>query len=192
MDGLVARGMMAAAIVILFGYWELRERQVQPRRAKTGHTRLAQILIRNVLLLVVILLLVQLAGLIPWTLPLPSGLTRLAAVIGQILFWGGAAREAIGKHWAHAADYQVVAGQELVRRGPYQFIRHPIYTAFFAMLVGVELTLGSWLVALAVPVAWYMWWQAKKEEMLLEREFADRYRAYKEKTGMFVPRLRFG
>jgi protein-S-isoprenylcysteine O-methyltransferase Ste14 len=31
---------------------------------------------------------------------------------------------------------------ELIRRGPYAFVRHPIYTGFFFAMIGTALTVG--------------------------------------------------
>jgi protein-S-isoprenylcysteine O-methyltransferase Ste14 len=79
---------------------------------------------------------------------------------------------------------------ELATTGPYARCRHPIYATWIFLIVpGVCLLTGSWLV-LTAPLAMYaaarlfVW----KEEADLERRFGEAYRAWRRRTGAFVPR----
>jgi len=115
-------------------------------------------------------------------------------IIGHIALWSGVilavwAREALGAHWAHAAEYQVLPGQELVTDGPYRWIRHPMYTAFLVIFLGTEIMLGSWLISLSIPLYVFMIWQTRKEERVLEESFGEQYRHYQRRTGMIFPRI---
>jgi len=51
------------------------------------------------------------------------------------------ARFIIGRNWSGAIALK--EGHELVQRGPYAIVRHPIYTGMLFATFGVALTLGS-------------------------------------------------
>ena len=82
------------------------------------------------------------------------------------------------------------AGASLVTHGPYRWIRHPIYSLGFALLLGFTLLLES--IPLALVLGWLLWWipgRANREERNLIASFGDRYREYMRRTGRFFPRL---
>ncbi len=78
--------------------------------------------------------------------------------------------------------------QELVKRGPYQLVRHPFYSGLLAAMAGFPAVFGSWLglivSGIALPIVLY---RVAVEEEQLEKEFRDEYRAMKEKTWRLVP-----
>jgi protein-S-isoprenylcysteine O-methyltransferase Ste14 len=86
----------------------------------------------------------------------------------------------------------VAERQELVTSGPYRYVRHPIYTCFTVVVIGLALTFRSH-VLVAVAGAWFvssLWWTAAEEELLSSADgFGDRYRAYRGATGRFLPRV---
>jgi protein-S-isoprenylcysteine O-methyltransferase Ste14 len=58
-------------------------------------------------------------------------------------------------------------------------------------LFGTALVIGEWKALLALAIILVSWfWKAQREEKLLAQEFGASYEAYRERTGMFVPRLR--
>lgn len=80
----------------------------------------------------------------------------------------------------------------LVERGPYRFVRNPMYLGVLALLVG-------WAVAAHDPWSWG--WAAlvaaafharvvRWEEPRLEQSFGDSWRAYRERVPRWWPRLR--
>ena len=79
----------------------------------------------------------------------------------------------------------------LVMRGPYRWVRHPFYVSVTLFLVGVSLAAANWFFLLfgAVVLA-LIGIRTRTEEAKLEERFGEAYRAYKERTGAFVPRLR--
>jgi len=44
------------------------------------------------------------------------------------------ARRHLGRNWS--AEVRIAVGHELVRSGPYKYLRHPIYTAVLGMVLG--------------------------------------------------------
>lgn len=189
---LVLSGVATACILI---YWEYRERTTsRARKGQSRHPGWVRIAIRVVLPLLGLLVIIQFFGVSLVPLPVPSGLQETLQTIGFLLFWSAIilamwARESIGIHWAHGADFQVIPGQDLVTDGPYAYVRHPIYVTFLLMFVGAELMVGSWLLLLTIPLAAFMHWQSIKEEELLVEAFGNLYRDYQKDTGMFFPKL---
>lgn len=81
--------------------------------------------------------------------------------------------------------------KELIKTGPYKFVRHPMYTAILFLLTpALALLLKSWLILFSVLPAFFLWRSfAKKEEGILLDTFGREYLAYQQTTGMFFPRL---
>jgi len=78
--------------------------------------------------------------------------------------------------------------RELLTRGPYRFVRHPIYLGFALSAIGFVLLAQNYLM-LPVLILLHNWgWQ--KEEAELERLYGERYAEYRARTGAFFPRIR--
>jgi protein-S-isoprenylcysteine O-methyltransferase Ste14 len=87
----------------------------------------------------------------------------------------------------------VTEDHQLVASGPYRFVRHPVYGSFTAIAAGLALVFRSSLLAgvAAVWLAAALWWAAAEEALLSSPEgLGDAYRAYSERTGRFLPKLR--
>ena len=98
------------------------------------------------------------------------------------------ARYCIGQFWS--ARVTLKEGHRLIRSGPYQFVRHPIYTGMLVGATGRALTIGEWrgILALVLILATH-WRKARREESLLTTEFGEEYAAYRRSTGFLFPRL---
>jgi len=99
------------------------------------------------------------------------------------------AQVTLGKSWSDTP--RMMNEQALITSGPYQFIRHPIYTAFILILGSVLLISANWFIGLAwlsmtvLEVASRVGF----EESLMLEYFGDQYRDYMQKTGRLLPRL---
>jgi len=80
---------------------------------------------------------------------------------------------------------------EVIKDGPYKFVRHPMYGAIIFLLnPALAFVLKSWLVLLFLPLTWLIWKVLiKEEEAELLNEFPDQYSLYQKETGMFFPNL---
>lgn len=112
-------------------------------------------------------------------------------VVGTIIYTLGlltaiAARFQLGDNWANIETGQVLKSQQVVARGIYGFIRHPIYTGDLLLLLGLELALNSWLVLGVFILAPIVLLKAIKEEEMLVRELSG-YDAYRARTKRFIP-----
>lgn len=95
------------------------------------------------------------------------------------------AQTSLGENWSgYVAKRQ---GHTLTTIGPYQFIRHPMYSAYILFGLGVILATANWLVGglymlsvvLTVSCAW-------AEEKLMAEIFKDNWQRYQARTGRFV------
>jgi protein-S-isoprenylcysteine O-methyltransferase Ste14 len=99
------------------------------------------------------------------------------------------AQVTLGKSWSDTP--RMMKGQTLIISGPYQFIRHPIYTAFILILGSTLLISSNWLIGLAWlgMTALEVVSRIGFEESLMLEYFGDQYRDYMKKTGQLLPRL---
>jgi protein-S-isoprenylcysteine O-methyltransferase Ste14 len=83
---------------------------------------------------------------------------------------------------------------ELVTRGPYRWVRHPLYTTGLALFLALGLMAGSWLVLLATGIAFALLrgLVIPREEQVLLAKFGQRYQTYMQRTGRLLPRVRGG
>jgi protein-S-isoprenylcysteine O-methyltransferase Ste14 len=95
-------------------------------------------------------------------------------------------RKVLGAEWSQ--DVELKQGHKLVERGPYRFMRHPIYTGHLLMGLGTAMGSGL-LVAFAglASLAMGFWIKLNQEERLLLRAFPDEYPAYKARVKALIP-----
>ena len=88
----------------------------------------------------------------------------------------------------HSAEVTIQKGHELVTRGPYRWLRHPMYLGLIVFPMGVGLVFGSWIAA-ALPLLsiGLFAWRVGDEEELLRREFGEQWEAYCRRTWRFIP-----
>jgi protein-S-isoprenylcysteine O-methyltransferase Ste14 len=98
------------------------------------------------------------------------------------------ARLILGRNWSGVVTLK--EGHELIERGPYRVVRHPIYTGILAMLAGTVIALGyfgSFIGLLLVFVSF--WVKLKREEDLMLEHFAAKYAAYQHRVKRIIPFL---
>ncbi|MBC8503809.1 MAG: isoprenylcysteine carboxylmethyltransferase family protein [Anaerolineales bacterium] len=127
------------------------------------------------------------------SLPLPTWVRWVGVLLAldgfALLFWSHAA---LGENWSDQP--RITTEQKFISEGPYRWIRHPIYTAFIAIL-GSSLLItsnwlvgGLWLVITSVDIAPRIKFE---EEMVLEK-FGEQYRSYLNRTGALLPHILMG
>lgn len=126
-----------------------------------------------------------------WTHPLEVWRVLAAAgfgTVGLYLVWS--ALPALGKQWRLQAG--VYEDHELVRSGPYRFVRHPIYASMLAMLLAAGVLLAS-PAALAVASALMITGieiRVWAEERLLAERFGAQFAEYRARVPAYLPFLR--
>ncbi len=107
-------------------------------------------------------------------------------VIGTVVNVKG--RLKLGKNWAN--QIKIYEDHTLVTSGIYGFVRHPLYASLIWMFYGGSLVYLNWSAFLLTTLIFipFMYYRAKQEEKLLSKQFED-YSKYKQKVGMFFPKI---
>jgi protein-S-isoprenylcysteine O-methyltransferase Ste14 len=116
------------------------------------------------------------------------GLAALTAAIAVASVWlVNAAARRLGKQWALAA--RLVEGHTLIQGGPYRFVRNPIYTGMFGMLLATGLAAGRWIPLLVGIVLFAVgtWIRVRSEERLLREAFGSEFEEYARKVPALIP-----
>ena len=96
------------------------------------------------------------------------------------------ARRHLGRNWSGAITAK--ADHQLVRSGPYRFVRHPIYTGMLGMFLGTTIVSGELhaMVAFVVMSAAYAR-KIRLEEHHLRGLFGDAYEDYRRESAALIP-----
>ena len=83
-------------------------------------------------------------------------------------------------------------GKEIAKHGPFQFIRHPIYSVWIFSFTGIlAMIFYSWaLIISAIPISLVWSWLVQREETQMFEKFGYDYISYMEQTGQFLPSWR--
>jgi protein-S-isoprenylcysteine O-methyltransferase Ste14 len=96
------------------------------------------------------------------------------------------ARATLGRNWSGTITLKV--GHELIERGPYRLVRHPIYTGLLAMFLATALAFGHLGGIVAVILAFASFWiKLCEEEKLMLQEFPDQYGSYQQRVKCILP-----
>lgn len=111
---------------------------------------------------------------------------------GVLLAMAGAAlailaRLFLGANWSGRVT--IKQGHELIRKGPYHVVRHPIYSGLLLAAIGTAVAFGAIRHLLAIPLVFVGFWvKIRVEEHLLTQEFGEQYAAYRrEVRGAIIP-----
>lgn len=134
----------------------------------------------------------------PWLVPSLGWTTTASCGLGLQVIGGILVILSFGLHiWSrrhlrrfYTERVEIQQRHHVINTGPYAVVRHPVFTSFFMMVIGIFL-INPALTTLTVMS--YTFWDfsraAQQEEELLSKTLPD-YIAYIEKTSRFVPRLR--
>ena len=95
----------------------------------------------------------------------------------------------LGKNWS--VTLELHKGHQLIRRGIYRSIRHPMYLSIFRWGLSQGLLLRNWLAgwsALATFSVLYVVRTPREERMMIEF-FGEEYLNYMRQTGRIFPRI---
>lgn len=96
------------------------------------------------------------------------------------------ARISLAENWS--GNVTLKQGHQLVTDGPYQLVRHPIYTAFLLLFLGTAICNAQWRGLLAFLLVYGSFFiKLRSEEQLMHHEFGDAYRDYRAQSGALLP-----
>jgi protein-S-isoprenylcysteine O-methyltransferase Ste14 len=109
-----------------------------------------------------------------------------AALLGLgIAVW---ARVHLGRFWSDKVVLQ--ADHQLVRSGPYAYMRHPIYSGVLLGVAGTAVVLDEirGMVAFCLLLANYVI-KARREEKILAQQFGEEFSFHRRQAGFLLPKL---
>jgi protein-S-isoprenylcysteine O-methyltransferase Ste14 len=95
----------------------------------------------------------------------------------------------LGRNWS--ISLEIREKHQLISKGPYAVVRHPMYTSFLLMGIGQMFLLSNWVAGLAgvFGFAVLFFLRVDKEERLMLEFFGAEYRAYMDRTKRIIPYL---
>lgn len=176
------------AWIFFYAYWLIASSQVKRnRRAESPATRIPYtilILLAYFLLFDPQLSLGFLADRFIARSP-EAELGGLAVTIAGACFavW---ARLTIGRNWS--SNVTIKQDHELIQRGPYTFVRHPIYTGILTMTLGTAIAIGEIRCLIGLIVAFVSFRiKSRIEERFMTEQFGEKYDAYKAQVKALIP-----
>jgi protein-S-isoprenylcysteine O-methyltransferase Ste14 len=96
------------------------------------------------------------------------------------------ARAVLGRNWSGTVTLK--ENHELIVRGPYRLVRHPIYSGLLAMLLATWLEQGRIAGMLGLVLAFASFWiKLNNEEEVMRKQFPDQYAAYEKRVKRIIP-----
>ena len=123
-----------------------------------------------------------------YTLPLWARWLGVLLAAGAVfIFWR--AHIDLGVNWSPSLEIR--EKHELIIRGIYGVIRHPMYASQWLLVIAQPLLLTNWIAGFAnflVFIPFYLL-RVKAEEQLMQETFGDQYRSYMQRVGGVLPKL---
>lgn len=134
-------------------------------------------------------------GTIPtWALGLYRPISLANGVVAAIVLVWSIALYEWARHTIWSRRFGVGWGEhvpeEICERGPYRFVRHPIYLAYMLAWAAVAIALPHWLSTLMLigNVALFTHAALTDEKTIAGSPLATAYAAYRRRAGMFWPK----
>jgi protein-S-isoprenylcysteine O-methyltransferase Ste14 len=184
---MLLRNLIIACWVVFAVYWAVAAAWSKRTAERQSWAERMSHLLLLAIAFVLLFNAIPLAPLTTVVLPpsLGTGLAGAVLCVGGLIFalW---ARRTLGANWSGIVTLK--QDHELVTRGPYRYVRHPIYTGMLAMLLGTALAAGrlGGFVGLAFGFV-AIWIKVRQEEALMLRHFPDEYRAYRARAKALIP-----
>ncbi|MCE9646992.1 MAG: isoprenylcysteine carboxylmethyltransferase family protein [Chloroflexi bacterium] len=127
--------------------------------------------------------------------PVPPSLALTFGVIGLLLYLAGFtfviwARRTLGKYWGLSTSLQVKLqdDHQLIQNGPYALVRHPMYSGWWAAMLGLTLLYPVWAVFLLfLSTLISFLGRARREESALAERFGNSWVEYRQRTKFLIP-----
>jgi len=96
------------------------------------------------------------------------------------------ARLTLGRNWSGTVT--IKQDHELIQRGPYRIVRHPIYTGMLLAMLGTAFVYGIARCFLGVPIVGLGFWlKVQIEEQFMVQQFGEQYVRYRQEVRALIP-----
>jgi protein-S-isoprenylcysteine O-methyltransferase Ste14 len=96
------------------------------------------------------------------------------------------ARARLGSNWS--AMVTVKQNHELILRGPYAVVRHPMYSGFLLALAGTAIAVGEIRAFIGLGLAFIAFFlKSAAEEQFMREEFSGEYARYSQRVRRLIP-----
>lgn len=123
-----------------------------------------------------------------YSLPAWAGWLGVALIAGALfVFWR--AHADLGLNWSPSLEIR--EKHELITKGIYGVIRHPMYASQWLWVIAQPLLLQNWIAGLfnfLIFIPFYMLRVQAEEKMMIDT-FGDEYREYMKRTGGVLPKI---
>jgi protein-S-isoprenylcysteine O-methyltransferase Ste14 len=178
--------LISIVLLVLFSlYWEVAAKDAAD--TKTQESRASRGIHLTLVTAAQLLLLLPIPGLRARFLPNTTALTLIGLVIeAAFLLLAVWARQLLGRNWSGAVAIKV--DQALIRSGPYNFVRHPIYSAMLGAYLGIAIISGEIHALLGLILACFAYWRKIRiEEQYLSTVFGSAYVDYQAHVSALIP-----
>ena len=166
-------------------YWTVKAKEAaasksaESPKSRAVHTRL--------FMAAILLFFLGVPGLNGTVMPTARWVSPVGIAIEAFGLWFAIlARKTLGRHWS--GELTVKEGHEIVKTGPYRFIRHPIYTGILSMALGTAVISNSWHGFIGFAVMSFAYARKiRMEERWLVDAFGEPYSDYRKTTWALVP-----
>jgi protein-S-isoprenylcysteine O-methyltransferase Ste14 len=92
--------------------------------------------------------------------------------------------------WSFVVLAKAMITKELIRKGPYKYVRHPIYSSMYLLLIGIGILFfdKAWFIVLLVFIPIWILISLAEERQMTDL-YPEEYKNYKSSTKMFIPKL---
>ena len=119
----------------------------------------------------------------PESAPVVLGGTVMTAAGMLFSVW---ARLTLGRNWSGTVT--IKQHHELIQRGPYRIVRHPIYTGMLLAMLGTAFIYGIARCFLGVPIVGLGFWlKVQIEEQFMVQQFGEQYVRYRQEVRALIP-----
>jgi protein-S-isoprenylcysteine O-methyltransferase Ste14 len=123
-----------------------------------------------------------------YTLPAWAGWLGVLIIAGALfVFWR--AHADLGLNWSPSLEIR--EKHELITRGIYGVIRHPMYASQWLWVIAQPLLLQNWIAGFANLLVFipFYFLRVKEEEKMMLDSFGNQYRDYMQQTGGVLPKI---
>jgi protein-S-isoprenylcysteine O-methyltransferase len=115
--------------------------------------------------------------------PVLGILGLIGTLVGMgTLVWG---RQTLGENWSQTVSAK--EDQELITRGPYSVVRHPMYAGGLLASISSAVVAGGPFAFATLIVGSLFVWRVTAEDKLMQEQFPETYPDYMQRTKRLIP-----